>query len=120
MRNPDLHKIAYQMVASKKGGNTPGVDPDDTLDGYSNQEIERVIQALKDHTYQFRPIRRVYIPKRNGKLRPLGIPSPRDKIVQKVMAIILEVLYDERVFRGSSHGFRRNRSTHTALQAISK
>lgn len=94
MLDPDLHKTAYQAVASKKGGNTPGVDLYETLDGYSNREIDGVIASLKDHTYSFRPIRRVYIPKRDGKLRPLGIPSPRDKVVQKVMMIILEALYD--------------------------
>jgi len=120
MLDKDLHIMAYESIKSKGGAMTPGVD-NETLDGYSLEKIEETIKKLKDHSFQFRPSRRIYIPKANGKLRPLGIPSPQDKIVQKVMAMILESIYDNTEspkFLNCSHGFRRGRSTHTALKRI--
>jgi retron-type reverse transcriptase len=104
------------------GALTPGLDSK-TLDAFSTKEIEKTVNELKDHTFQFKPIRRTFIPKKNGKLRPLGIPGPTDKVVQKVIAIILEAIYDHEtdpIFKESSHGFRRGRGTHTALQQISR
>jgi len=121
MLDPDLYYMAYESIKGNKGALTPGVEGD-TLDSFSKEMIEKIIKAIKDHSYKFSPIRRVYIPKKNGKLRPLGIPGPKDKIVQKVMAIILEAIYDfeeSPVFKDVSHGFRRGRSTHTALKSIS-
>lgn len=107
--------MAYESIIS--GAMTPA----ETLDGFSVKRIEEIIGKLKDHTFQFRPSRRIYIP--NGKERPLGIPSPQDKVVQKVMAIILEAIYDDTnspKFLDCSHGFRRGKSTHTALKRISQ
>lgn len=118
MLNPDVHEIAYNSIKNNDGAMTPGVGSE-TLDRTSRKRIEENVQKLKNHTYQFKPIRRVYIPKKNGKLRPLGIPGPDDKIIQKVMALILEAIYDHEknpVFSDLSHGFRRGRSTHTALK----
>lgn len=120
MLDPDLYYMAYESIKSYKGALTPGVEGE-TLDSFSKGKIEAMITAIKDHTYKFKPIRRVYIPMKNGKLQPLGIPGPDDKLVQKVMAIILEAIYDSGdnpIFKDVSHGFRRGRSTHTALKTI--
>jgi len=113
----DLHAMAYQKIKGNSGAMTAGATPE-TLDGISRKEIERTIQSLKDHTFKFKPARREYIPKANGKLRPLGIPSPRDKIVQQVMVMILEAIFEGGTFSENSHGFRPNRGVHTALKDI--
>jgi group II intron reverse transcriptase/maturase len=81
--------------------------------------IEKLIDSLKDESYQPQPARRVYIPKKNGKKRPLGIPSANDKLVQEVVRMILEAIYEGQ-FEYTSHGFRPNRSCHTALAQIQK
>ncbi len=122
MLDYDLHVAAYQKVKSNKGSMTPGVD-EETLDGISAKAIRETISQLKDHSFKFRPSRRELIPKANGKMRPLGIPSPRDKVVQQVMVMILEAIWDsdkKAIFLNSSHGFRRGRGTHTALKEITK
>lgn len=90
-----------------------------TIDQMSTQRISRIIASLKDESYKPNPARRKYIPKKNGKKRPLGIPSFEDKLVQEVVRTILEAIYEE-VFEDSSHGFRPNRSCHTALTRIQK
>lgn len=121
MLNQDIFVMAYEKIKGNSGALTKGTD-DETIDGFSRDKINKIILELKDHTYTFKPIRRVYIPKKNGKMRPLGIPGPTDKVVQTVMAIILEAIYDngeDSVFLNSSHGFRRGRGTHTALKDIS-
>lgn len=109
-------KIAYEEISKKKGANTRGATAG-SLDGDSVGEIEKVINKLKDHSFQFKPTRRIYIPKKNGKLRPLGIPSPRDKVVQKIMTNILADIYEPK-FLQCNHGFRPNKGTHTALRQI--
>lgn len=114
----DILLAAYNKVSKNTGANSPGVGPE-TLDGYSMSIIRKTILQLKDHSFQFKPSRREFIPKTNGKLRPLGIASPRDKIVQQAMAMILEAIFEESIFLDSSHGFRPNRGCHTALQTIS-
>jgi group II intron reverse transcriptase/maturase len=114
--NPTLHILAYERLKSKPGNMTAGTDGQ-TLDGTSMETIQATIERLKTEQYQPTPVRRVYIPKSNGKLRPLGIPSPRDKIVQECIRLILEAIY-EPIFHENSHGFRPERSCHTALESL--
>ena len=95
---------------------TPGIVPT-TLDGLSVEVVEEIIQSLKDDTFKFQPGRRVLIPKANGGERPLTIAPPRDKLVQECIRMILEAVY-EPSFSDNSHGFRPNRSCHSALKAI--
>ncbi len=115
---PEIWQEAYARIYSNKGAMTKGID-DNTLDGMSFQRIDGIIKSLKEETYQPTPVRRIYIPKRSGKLRPLGIPSGDDKLVQEVVRIILERIY-EPVFLETSHGFRTGKSCHTALKQVQK
>lgn len=109
---------AYWEVSNKKGANTKSIN-DETLDGFSEIEVNYIIQKLKDHSYTFKPIKRIYVEKSNGKKRPLGIPNPRDKVVLKAMSMVLEEIY-EPLFLNTSHGFRSNFGTHTALESVTK
>lgn len=115
---PDLWMLAYSKIYSNRGAITPGVN-ENTLDGMSIERINRLIELLKSDEYQPQPARRAYVPKKNGKLRPLGMPSGDDKLIQEVARILLELIY-EPVFTESSHGFRPERSCHTALTLISR
>ncbi|NML91232.1 hypothetical protein HHL26_19515 [Sphingobium sp. TB-6] len=114
---PSLWERAYEQVAPNKGALTPGIDPNNTLDGFSLERMERIMAAVLDGSYRFSPARRQYIPKPNGKKRPLGIPTADDKLVQAAVKILLEHVY-EPVFADQSHGFRRGRSCHSALTEI--
>ena len=114
----EMFAVAYQRIYAKQGNMTPGTDGK-TIDEMSLERIERLIVSLKDESYQPHPARRVYIPKKNGKKRPLGIPSFEDKLVQEVVRLLLEAIYEGH-FEGTSHGFRSHRSCHTALGMIQK
>ena len=117
LRQPALLALARERIAGNAGAQTPGVDRQ-TLANITNTEIIRLSEELASAKYQPQPVRRVYIPKKNGKLRPLGIPCSRDKVVQAGVALILVSLY-EPIFRNCSHGFRPGRSTFTALRQMS-
>lgn len=114
--NEDFFIRAYQKIYAKEGNMTPGVD-DNTIDGFSKKQIAKLIGRLKVERYQPKPVIRTYIPKKNGKMRPLGIPTFTDKLVQEVVRQILEAIY-EPVFFDTSHGFRPNKSCHTALYQV--
>lgn len=114
--NEDFFLRAYQKIHAKQGNMTPGTDGT-TIDGFSRKQISQLIELLKWERYQPKPVRRTYIPKKNGKMRPLGIPAFADKLVQEVVRQILEAIY-EPIFSDNSHGFRPNRSCHTALYQI--
>lgn len=113
---PDLWMRAYANIYANKGAITQSVD-NNTLDGMCKDRIENLIQLLKDGRYTPKPVKRVYIPKKNGKYRPLGIPTGDEKLVQEVVRILLEQIY-EPVFSDCSHGFRPAKSCHTALMQI--
>jgi group II intron reverse transcriptase/maturase len=106
----------YEIIKTNPGNMTKGSNKE-TLDQIDFEWFERIAKQLVDGSYQFTPARQTQIPKENGKMRTLTITSPRDKIVQKAITIILEAIW-EPLFTDSSHGFRPNRSTHSALNVI--
>lgn len=114
MLRSDIYRKAYSKLYANKGADTKGVD-DDTADGFSESKVKAIIASLADGSYIPKPTRRTYIKKTNGKMRPLGLPTFTDKLVQEVLRMILEAVY-EPVFDDCSHGFRPNRSCHTALK----
>ncbi len=118
MEQPILWYEAYATIYANDGAMTPGVDGA-TLDGFSEARVASIIKRLRDGSYRFKPVRRTYVPKPNGKNRPLGISSGDDKLVQEVVRKILECIY-EPIFENSSHGFRPGRSPHTALEHMEK
>ena len=116
MFNRDLYLAAYGRIYSNQGAMTPGPSQE-TADGMSEDLIDEVIGQMRRERYRFSPARRVYIPKKNGKLRPLGLPSWSDKLAGEVVRLLLEAYYEPR-FSGRSHGFRKGRGCHTALREI--
>lgn len=118
MLRPDLYYIAYKNLYANNGASTQGVD-NDTADGFSVEYVEKIINRLKNGSFNPKPTRRIYLPKPNGKTRPISIPTFTDKLVQEVMRMILEAVY-EPIFKNTSHGFRPNRSCHTALEQLKR
>src|SRR3954447_17110906 len=116
MFNKSLYLLAYGNIYSNQGAMTPGAC-DETADGMSEAKIDQIAAAMRGERYRFAPVRRVYIPKKNGKLRPLGLPSWSDKLVGEVVRLLLEAYY-EPIFSGHSHGFRKGRGCHTALRKV--
>jgi group II intron reverse transcriptase/maturase len=114
--NPQLYLLAYGKLYSNKGAMTPGVDAE-TVDGMTLGKIGSIIDALRHERYRFRPARRVYIPKKNGKRRPLGLPTWSDKLVGEVVRLLLEAYYEPQ-FSDQSHGYRPRRGCHTALREV--
>ena len=107
---------AWQRIRRNKGSKTAGVDGK-TKDNVDTELIKRLANRLHSEEYRPTPVRRVYIPKANGKVRPLGIPTIQDRIVQSALKMILEPIYEEK-FRNCSHGFRPKRSCITALSDV--
>jgi group II intron reverse transcriptase/maturase len=114
--NPRLYLLAYGRIYANHGAMTPGAGGE-TADGMSLAGIGRIIGALRHERYRFQPAKRAYIPKKNGRKRPLGLPSWSDKIVGEVIRLLLEAYYEPR-FSGCSHGFRPGRGCHTALTDV--
>ena len=115
--NPEFYWLAYKNIYANTGSMTAGSDGT-TIDGMSDERIAGIIETLRDKSYLPKPARREYIAKKNSnKKRPLGIQSGNDKLVQEVVKMILESIY-EPVFKKTSHGFRPNKSCQTALQQI--
>ena len=117
--NPEFYWLAYKNIYANTGSMTAGADGT-TIDGMSDERIQRIIESMRDKSYLPKPARREYIAKKNSnKKRPLGIQSGNDKLVQEVVKMILESIY-EPVFKKTSHGFRPNKSCQTALYQIQK
>ncbi len=116
MFNGELYLLAYGNIYSNQGAMTPGPG-EETADGMSERKIAEIIALMRAERYRFAPARRVMIPKKNGKLRPLGLPSWSDKLVGEVVRLLLEAYYEPQ-FSARSHGFRKGRGCHTALREI--
>ncbi|MFI1213502.1 reverse transcriptase domain-containing protein [Streptomyces sp. NPDC020802] len=116
--NPSLYLLAYGRLYSNQGAMTPGTTGE-TADGMSMVKIGRVIDALRHERFRFEPAKLIYIPKKNGKARPLGLPSWTDKLVGEVIRLLLEAYYEPR-FSDRSHGFRPRRGCHTALSEVAE
>jgi retron-type reverse transcriptase len=114
--NPQLYLLAYGRIYANQGAMTPGVTQE-TVDGMSLAKIGKIIDAMRHERYRFAPVRRVHIPKKNGKTRPLGLPTWSGKLVGEVVRLLLEAYY-EPAFSDRSHGFRPRRGCHTALREI--
>jgi group II intron reverse transcriptase/maturase len=116
--NKQLWIMAYESIAANSGNMTAGSDGE-TIDGMSLELIDQMIEELKSSRYKPQPARRIYRDKANGSKRPIGIPSPQDKLLQTVVRFILEAIYEPK-FSNASHGFRPERSCHTALEEVKK
>ena len=114
--NRNLYLRAYSHLYPNQGAMTPGTTSE-TVDGMSLAKIDRIIDKLRHERYRWRPVRRVNIPKTNGKTRPLGIPTWSDKLLQEVIRMVLEAYYEPQ-FSDRSHGFRPGRGCHTALNEV--
>jgi RNA-directed DNA polymerase len=118
----DVLETAFATVAASKGSTTPGVDGV-TMDQIVNAEggaavfLARIQEELRTKKYRPQPVKRVYIPKANGKQRPLGIPTIRDRVVQTAVVLILEPIFDAD-FLDCSYGFRPQRSAQGAVEEV--
>ncbi|GAA4211588.1 reverse transcriptase/maturase family protein [Microbispora amethystogenes] len=116
--NPQLYLLAYGRIYANKGAMTPGVTGE-TVDGMSIGKIEAITEALRAERYRWSPVKRIHIPKKNGKARPLGLPPWSDKLVGEAVRLLLDAYY-EPTFSDLSHGFRPGRGCHTALRKVSE
>src|SRR6266849_987001 len=112
----ELYLKAYGRIYRNNGAMTRGIT-DEVADGMSLEKIDTIIEALRSERYRWKPARRVWIPKKNGKKRPLGVTSWSDKLVAEVVRMILNAYYDIQ-FSDHSHGFREDRGCGTALRDI--
>jgi RNA-directed DNA polymerase len=117
--NRDWLAEAARIVLASSGAHTPGIDGMDKrrLERGLDQHLARLQADLLKGVYRPQPVKRVYIPKPNGKLRPLGIPTLTDRIVQRAMLMAMEPIW-ESDFHRSSHGFRPERSVHHAVRTV--
>jgi retron-type reverse transcriptase len=114
----DLYLRAYGRLYRNDGAMTPGVTAE-TVDAMSLAKINALMDTIRHERYCWTPVRRTYVPKKSGKLRPLGLPTWSDTLLQEVIRSILEAYYDPQ-FSAHSHGFRPGRGCHTALREITQ
>jgi group II intron reverse transcriptase/maturase len=116
--NRDLYLRAYGRIYRNDGAMTPGSTPE-TVDAMSLEKIDAIIGLLRLERYRWTPVRRTHILKKSGKLRPLGLPTWSDKLLQEVIRSLLETYYEPQ-FSPHAHGFRPGRGCHTALAEITQ
>jgi len=116
--NPTLYLRAYGRIYANDGAMTKGATAE-TADAMSLNKMKQIIDDLRHERYRWTPVRRTYVPKKNGKMRPLGLPSFSDKLLQEVIRSLLEAYYEPQ-FSEASHGFRPKRGCHTALSQIER
>jgi group II intron reverse transcriptase/maturase len=116
MTAPEWLTQAWAEIRSNRGSRTAGIDHE-TAEDIDSERINSLVERLQAGTYRPSPVRRVYIPKTSGKLRPLGIPTIEDRVVQQALRMLLEPIF-EADFLDCSNGFRRNRSAHKALYQV--
>ena len=114
--NESLYLASYAKLYKNDGATTKGTQ-DETIDGMNLNRIRAIVNDIRSERFKFSPARRVWVNKKNGKMRPLGIPNFRDKLVQEVIRGLLDAYYEPQ-FSDNSHGFRPNRGCHTALAQI--
>lgn len=114
--NPQFYLMAYRRLYSNAGAMTAGVTGE-TVDGMSLEKVQDIIAAVRSERWRWQPAKRIYIPKRNGKLRALGLPGWSDKLLAEVVRLLLNAYYDVQ-FSDRSHGFRPGRGCHTALREV--
>ncbi len=116
--NRDLYLRAYGKIYRNDGAMTPGSTPE-TVDAMSLEKIDAIIGLLRLERYRWTPARRTHILKKSGKMRPLGLPTWSDKLLQEVIRSLLEAYYEPQ-FSPHAHGFRPGRGCHTALAEITQ
>jgi len=116
LHKDELWITAYENIKGNKGVLTPGSTLE-TMDGMSLRRLKRLQEQVCSETYKFKAVKLIYIPAKSGKKRPLGLPTANDKIVQEVIRLILEAIY-EPVFCKESFGFRQGRGCHDALDHV--
>lgn len=114
----DMWIAAYEKLKGNKGILTPGSEPE-TMDGMSLERLKKLKEKVCGDTYTFKTVKLTYIPRPNGRRRPLGLPTANDKIVQEVIRMILEAIY-EPVFSKFSFGFRTGLGCHDALDHVER
>ena len=114
--NRNFYLRAYGRIYSNQGAMTKGITAE-TMDGMSLAKFDRIIDELRYERFRWTPVRRVNIPKPNGKTHALGIPPWTDKLLQEVIRMILDAYYEPQ-FSDHSHGFRPGRGCHTALSNV--
>ena len=110
----NLNRAFKKVKANKGAGGVDGMEVDE-LDAYIRNNKDRIISSIRNRTYMPKPVRRVYIPKDNGKKRPLGIPTVLDRVIQQAIAQPIIEIYED-IFSEYSYGFRPGRSCHDAIK----
>ena len=112
----NLNRAYKKVVANKGASGVDGITVEE-LGDYIKENKVKIVQSIRNKTYMPMPVRRVYIPKSNGKKRPLGIPTVVDRVIQQAMLQVLSQIY-EPIFSEHSFGFRPRRSAHMGMEEV--